>query len=109
MNNKSYLLTLNDGTKKRVRTMAEFEYAGERFFLHLDLGHPSLVAVSHCKTTLRAFTLPRYSGTYNLNFKPYPTDTDTLIEKAIIKFDSIGLQKVKAGIERAYKTMDMVA
>lgn len=87
--------------KKRVRSMAEFEYAGEQFFLHVDLGHPSLVAVSHCQSSLRAFTLSRYSGTYNLTFKPCPTDTYTLVEKAIAKFDSIGLEKVRAGIERA--------
>jgi hypothetical protein len=108
MANKSYLLTLNDGTTKRVRTMAEFDYAGERFFLHLDLGHRSLVAVSHCRTTMRAFTLPRYSGLYNLTLKPYPTDIATLVEKATAKFDSMGLERVRAGIERAYKTRGVV-
>jgi hypothetical protein len=106
MANKFYKISITEPvtgtvTIKRIRSLGEFTYKDEQFFLHIDLGTKSKIAVSHVETGSRAFTVDRYAGLYNLTYKPVEKSEIRLIEEAIRKFDTIPDERFKVGIERA--------
>lgn len=91
-------------TIKKVKSRGEFTYKDEQFFMHVDLGTKSKIAVSHVETGFRAFTLDRYAGLYNLTYKPVEKSELRLIEEALRKFDTIPDARFKAGMDRARLT-----
>lgn len=91
-------------TIKKVKSRGEFTYKDEQFFMHVDLGTNTRIAISHVETGLRAFSLDRYAGLYNLTYKPVEKTELRLIEEAIRKFDTIPDERFKAGMDRARLT-----
>ena len=99
----NYFIQTVDG-KKAVKSLKEFEFRGEQFFLHVSVDSRDVIKITHRQTGLGAGQVQRYESYRAVGMKRVERGKDALLGDALFYLGRVPEDRFKAAIEQARST-----